>query len=124
MPTRELDPAVRAAAEARLAELEGELADAGAHPANWLRHTKAVDPKTGEVFRFTFDEGWEWQRTELDTYLSNQVILRLKARQLGVSWMGIGYSAWRCLTNPGTRALAVSINETESLKLIGRAWAL
>ena len=124
MTTAALDPAVRAAAEERLEQLEGELEGAQQHPADWLKHTKAIDPKSGSEFRFEFGEGWEWQRDELDTYLQNQVILRLKARQLGVSWLGIGYCAWKCLTHPGTRALAVSINEVESVKLIGRAWDL
>jgi len=116
----DLAPELRDLLQERLAELEA----AEKHPADWLKHTKAVDPKTGEEFFFHFDEGWEWQREELDTYLSEQVILRLKARQLGVSWLGIGYCTWKCLVNPGTRALAVSINETEAVKLIGRAWDL
>ena len=75
------------------------------HPAEWLRHTKAVDPKTGEEFFFHFHEGWEWQRDELTDFTEEQMILRLKARQLGVSWLGIGYCSWKCLTSPGTRAL-------------------
>jgi len=124
MTTLDLDPAVADAIRDRLSRLEAEVAEAQAHPASWLRHTQAVDPKTGEVFNFTFADGWEWQRDELDSYMRDQVILRLKARQLGVSWLGIGYCAWKCLAQPGTRALAVSINETEAIKLIGRAWDL
>jgi hypothetical protein len=118
------DPAVVEAIDRRLAKLEAEVAEASAHPAAWLRHTKAIDPKTGEEFTFSFSEGWEWQHDELDTYLHQQVVLRLKARQLGVSWLGIGYCTWKCLTQPGTRALCVSINETEAVKLVGRAWDL
>ena len=76
-----------------------------AHPADWLKHTKAVDPKTGEEFLFDFADGWEWQREELTSYMREQFIMRLKARQLGVSWLGIGYCEWKCLTAPGTRAL-------------------
>jgi len=108
----------------RLELLRAQRAAATTHPADWLRYTRAVDPKTGDEFRFTFDEGWEWQRAELETYMREQVVLRLKARQLGVSWLGIGYCTWKCLTLPGTRTLAVSINETEAVKLINRAWDL
>ena len=122
--TTTMDERTREAIRERLATLEAEVAAAQAHPAEWLRHTKAVDPKTGEEFFFHFDKGWEWQREELTSYLQNQVVLRLKARQLGVSWLGIGYCGWKCLTKPGTRALCVSINETESIKLAGRAWDL
>src|SRR5215471_8629570 len=108
----------------RIRELLAEADAAAGHPADWLRHTEAVDPKTGEVFHFHFDEGWEWQRDELSSYLGGQISLRLKARQLGVSWLGIGYCAWKCLRYPGTRALAVSTNESEAVKLVGRAWDL
>ena len=101
-----------------------EYRAAARHPADWLKHTEAVDAKTGEVFRFEFADGWEWQRDELDSYFNEQVLLRLKARQLGVSWLGIGYAVWKCLTNPGMRALCVSTNEVESVKLVNRAWDL
>ena len=114
----------REAVRARIAQLVQEAAAAKAHPADWLKHTKATDAKTGEEFRFLEHQGWEWQRAELDSYVAQQVLLRLKARQLGVSWLGIGYAEWRCLTSPGTRALCVSINETESVKLVNRAWDL
>ena len=124
MTTTEVDPQIVELIRQRRAQLHGELAAATSHPADWLRHTKAVDPKTGEEFRFEFDQGWEWQRDELDSYLNEQIVLRLKARQLGVSWLGIGYCEWKCLTAPGTRALCVSINETEAVKLVGRAWDL
>jgi len=110
---------------ARLLEMLQEAKDAQAHPADWLKHTKAVDAKSGEEFHFHFDEGWEWQREELSSYLEPGVIaLRLKARQLGVSWLGIGYCVWKCLTAPGTRTLCVSTNETEAIKLVNRAWDL
>ena len=118
------DPSIERLLGERLAKLESEVEAASGHPGEWLRHTKAVDPKTGEEFYFHFDQGWEWQRDELNSYLGNQMVLRLKARQLGVSWLGIGYCEWKCLTQPGTRALCVSTNETESVKLVGRAWDL
>src|SRR5262245_28630434 len=111
--TTTVDEATQRAIWERINQLEAEVEAARHHPAELLRHTMAVDAKTGEEFYFHFDEGWEWQREELDTYLSNQIILRLKARQLGVSWLGIGYCEWKCLTQPGTTALCVSINETE-----------
>ena len=117
-------PEVAQETRERIALLLREYHDARAHPAELLRHTKAVDPKTGEEFYFHFNNGWEWQRDELTSYLEGQVHLRLKARQLGVSWLGIGYCLWKCLTLPGTRTLCVSINEIEASKLVNRAWDL
>jgi hypothetical protein len=108
----------------RISQLLAEVEAARAHPADLLVHTKAIDPKTGEEFYFHFDEGWEWQREELTSFMDDQILLRLKARQLGESWLGIGYCLWKCLTKPGTRSLCVSINEIEASKLINRAWDL
>jgi Terminase large subunit, T4likevirus-type, N-terminal len=108
----------------QVARLVKEVKAAQADPAEFLRHTKAIDPKTGEEFYFHFDKGWEWQREELSSYRDSQMVVRLKARQLGVSWLGIGYCLWKCLMLPGTRTLCVSINEVEAQKLVNRAWDL
>jgi len=114
----------RAAVRAEAARMVREWKAAEEHPADWLRHTVAIDAKSGEEFRFEFADGWDWQRDELDDYLGEQVLIRLKARQLGVSWLGIGYAVWKCLTTPGVRALCVSTNEEEAVKLVNRAWDL
>ena len=108
----------------RVFALQDEVEAARNHPAELLRHTRAIDPKTGESFYFHFDGGWEWQREELTSFTKGQIQVRLKARQLGESWLGIGYCLWKCLTLPGTRTLCVSINEEEASKLVNRAWDL
>src|SRR4029077_3266778 len=69
----------------RIARLVEEARLAKDDPAELLRHTKAIDTKTGEEFFFHFDKGWDWQRDELNSYRDSQVVVRLKARQLGVS---------------------------------------
>jgi len=117
-------PEIQAEIQAEYTRLIGEVNAARAHPADLLSHTKAVDPKSGEEFFFNFKDGWEWQHGELDSFVNQRLILRLKARQLGESWLGIGYCLWKCLTLPGTRALCVSTNELEAAKLINRAWDL
>lgn len=119
-----LAPEVAQVISERLGTMIREREAAEAHPAELLRFTRAVDPKTGEEFHFHFDEGWEWQRDELTSFMEGQIQLRLKARQLGESWLGIGYCLWKCLTKPGTRTLCVSINEIEASKLVNRAWDL
>jgi len=116
-----LDPQV---IRERIWQIQDDIKEARETPSGLLRHAKAIDPKTGDEFFFHFDEGWEWQREELDSFPLQQVIVRLKARQLGESWLGIGYCLWKCLTLPGTRTLCVSINEVEASKLVNRAWDL
>ena len=63
-----LAPEVAQVLSERLRLMIQEREAAEGHPAELLRHTKAIDPKTGEEFLFHFDEGWEWQREELTAY--------------------------------------------------------
>lgn len=106
--------------------LDAEVEAAKKDPRFFLRHCSATDSRTGETFSFNFDKdsGWAWQGDVLQDFLDNQITLALKARQLGISWVAIGYALWKVLTVPGTKALAVSINETEASVLINRAWDL
>ena len=93
------------------------------HPAGLLDHVKCIDPKTGETFEFTLTDpeaGWYWQRDVLDGWQAHPLSLVLKARQIGITWLGVGYGLWKLLTMPGTRVLVVSINEDEAIKVINR----
>jgi Terminase RNaseH-like domain len=94
-----------------------------AHPSGLLDHVKCVDPKTGEHFAFTLNDpeaGWYWQREVLDAWISSPLNLVLKARQIGITWLGAGYGLWKLLTMPGTRMLVISINEDEAIKVVNR----
>ena len=113
----------------RFAEVYGRKVDerkaAIAHPAGLLDFALAVDPKTGERFTFTLNDpeaGWYWQRAVLDQWIAHPLNLVLKARQIGITWLGVGYALWKLLTMPGTRALIVSINEDEAIKVVNRAF--
>ena len=126
MTTLELDQEQREAfeiAKGRFDVMAKEREAALLAPQFLLQHCTATDARTGEVFSFNFDEGsgWAWQGDVLDDIRLHQIVLALKARQLGISWVAIGYALWKVLTTPGTNALAVSINETEASVLIGRA---
>ena len=93
------------------------------HPAAMLDHTQCIDAKTGERFAFTLSDpeaGWYWQRGVLDSWIANPLNLVLKARQIGITWLAGGYALWKLLTMPGTRALIVSINEDEAIKVVNR----
>jgi hypothetical protein len=56
----------------------------------------------------------------VDEWLANPLNLVLKARQLGITWLAVGYALWKLLTKPGTRVLIVSINEDEAIKVVNR----
>jgi hypothetical protein len=100
-----------------------ERAAALEHPAGLLDHVTCIDPKTGERFTFTLNDenaGWYWQREVLDDWREHPLSLVLKARQIGITWLAAGYALWKLLTMPGTRALIVSINEDEAIKVVNR----
>ena len=110
---------------AELARRLGERQAATEHPAGLLDHAVAIDPKTGERFTFTLNDpeaGWYWQRGVLDEWMAHPLSLVLKARQIGITWLGAGYALWKLLTMPGTRALVVSINEDEAIKVVNRVF--
>jgi hypothetical protein len=100
-----------------------ERAAALEHPGGLLDHVQCIDPKTGERFHFTLNDpeaGWYWQREVLDEWIAHPLSLVLKARQIGITWLAAGYALWKLLTMPGTRALVVSINEDEAIKVVNR----
>jgi hypothetical protein len=99
------------------------------HPAFLLKHAKGVDEKTGEPFEFIVSDeardaqlGWSWQRDILDWWMEYDKTCILKARQLGVTWLASGLALWFLLYRPGTKVLAVSINEEDASKVVNRAY--
>ncbi len=102
-----------------------EVKLAGTHPAHLLVYTKCVDNTTGETFQFQLvdeDEPWHWQREVLDEWMGSSKSITLKARQIGITWLAAGYGLWLLLYRPGSKMLAVSINEAEAVKVVNRVW--
>jgi hypothetical protein len=63
---------------------------------------------------------WEAQRAALDVMLRDRLIIYLKARQLGLSWLVCGYVLWRCALHDGQTALFLSRGEDEAQELVRR----
>lgn len=122
MPVQE---EVQKAVERRLLDLQIERRLALDDPAHFLDNVKCIDAKTGETFQFHLNDpesGWYWQRDLLDTWLSNDRNLVLKARQIGVTWLAAGLGLWYALYQRGSRILIISINEVEAIKVVNRIW--
>jgi hypothetical protein len=112
-----------------LAELEeAEERDFCAeHPAHLMARMSAPDERTAEKFAFPTDDpasGWYWQREILDWWLRENRCIALKARQLGVTWLGCGYVLWTALYKPGSLCLVYRQKEEEAIENIRRAWDL
>jgi truncated hemoglobin YjbI len=121
----QVDPEALERFKAVFARRVSERTAAMEHPAGLLDHVKCIDPKTGETFTFTLNDptaGWYWQREVLDGWMGCPLNLVLKARQIGITWLGAGYGLWKLLTMPGTRMLVISINEDEAIKVVNRLY--
>lgn len=106
-------------------DARSELELAASHPAFLLDHVECIDNTTGESFKFQLlnkRDPWYWQRKVLDEWLTSPKSIALKARQIGITWLASGYGLWLLLYRPGTKVLAVSINEGEAIKVVNRVW--
>ncbi len=111
----------------RAKQIRQEQELAREHPAYLLDRVSMVDEKTGEEFRFHLldeESGWYWQRGTLDELLEHRMVIVLKARQLGITWLCAAYQLWEALTRPGTRHMIYRQNEDEAIDVVKRVWLM
>ena len=63
---------------------------------------------------------WDWQADLLDMLTREQLLIVLKARQLGVSELAAAYALWRARFVPGWLGLLVSRNQSDASDLLDR----
>lgn len=63
---------------------------------------------------------WPAQVDVLDTFQRERLIIILKARQLGISWLVCLYVLWLCLFHPGKTVIVLSKGQDEADKMIAR----
>ena len=113
------------AAKAKKARIDAELADATSERARLAAEAEAalanvqafarhayIQTPDGETVGFA-QIGWPWQFELLDTWATNKRVVVLKARQLGVSWLGATFALWRAVRRPGQAVLLISRNRSE-----------
>lgn len=74
------------------------------------QHSAAIAP-------FTL---WDGQRAALEMMERERLLVFLKARQLGISWLVCGYALWLCTSTPGQPVLVYSQGQLEANELIRR----
>jgi hypothetical protein len=67
---------------------------------------------------------WPAQAELLIDLLCKRLILILKARQLGISWLVLAYALWLCLFRPGRLVLVFSIGQLEANEMLRRCSAM
>lgn len=89
-------------------------------PADLLAGTKIKTPQEEGAASVPFDL-WPAQREiVLPAMERESLLVILKARQLGISWMACGYVLWLCTQHPGKTALLFSQGQLEADELIER----
>jgi len=61
---------------------------------------------------------WEHQIKSLDILASHKLIIFLKARQIGMTWLMAGYALWKALFFTGANVILLSKNETAAGELL------
>jgi len=88
---------------------------------SFLRYVRIIEPPThdniGGVIKF---ELWEHLREAIKLLLSEKLIIWLKARQVGASWLISAYDLWRAMSQVGTRVMIFSKGETEAYEKLAK----
>ncbi len=61
---------------------------------------------------------WPAQARTLQTLFNNLLVIILKARQLGLTWLVLGFALWLMIFRPAATILLFSRRETEALNLL------
>lgn len=62
---------------------------------------------------------WDAQERTLKTILNNLLVIILKARQLGLTWLVLAYALWLMLFRPAATVLLFSKRDDEAMYLLG-----
>lgn len=86
-------------------------------PAYFIRnYVKILDGTSGQWIPFDL---WDEQETTLNTIRWNQLVVILKARQIGLSWLVLGYALWLMIFKPIATVLIFSKRDDEAVYLLG-----
>lgn len=81
-----------------------------------VKHVKIYDATLKAWIPFDL---WPEQEASLETIHLEQLIVILKARQLGLTWLVLAYFLWLMIFHPAAALLAFSLRDTEAKFLIG-----
>lgn len=117
--TPSLQVKARAERERRRRTEQRAAALAALPTAAFLAQTK-IEAVTGDDVTIAPFAVWPEQARVLDTIARERLILFLKARQLGISWLTCGYVLHQCVAHPGQTWLLFSQGQLEANELTRR----
>jgi hypothetical protein len=80
-----------------------------------LKYGKILDANEG-IIPFKL---WEHQIASLNLLTSHKLLIFLKARQIGMTWLMAGYSLWKALFHTGANVILLSKNEEAAGETLG-----
>ena len=87
----------------------------------FLKHCKIVDaPTIGNPGGVIGLELWSHLEKTAAHFISKRLIVILKARQIGISWLEASYALWFALGREGANNLLFSKGEAEAIELLGK----
>lgn len=95
------------------------LPDRYPDPAAFIAGAQIAMPYGDGAALIPFDL-WPAQRSVLGRLGSERLVLLLKARQIGMTWLTCGYAHWRCMERAGRTVLLFSQGQLEANELIDR----
>lgn len=111
------------AAEARprppkKADIESERVRCAADPVYFINtYVKIYDSVAKAFIPFKL---WPAQEEALRLIIANKFVQALKARQLGITWIGVAYTLWQMLFDPIAEVLIFSQRDDEAMSLLQR----
>lgn len=99
-----------------------EAAICRADVAHFIRNYVQIDDaqdQGGEIGVMPF-RLWPDQQSLLSSMIDERMLLILKARQLGISWLCCSYALWLCLFKPGRLVLIFSKSQDEANEMLRR----
>lgn len=99
-----------------------EIAACSADPAYFIHHYVKLDAKdgAGEGGAWVAFRLWRSQLRVLDELVAHRLLLILKARQIGMSWLLLGFLLWKLVFRPGSAVGLFSKREKEAVELLNR----
>ena len=95
---------------------EVELGKCYASPIYFIHnYCRVYDATTGDWIPFTL---WPAQARVLRELEDNQLVILLKARQLGMTWLLLAYGLWKCLFRPKATVMLFSRRDDEAVHLL------
>ena len=63
---------------------------------------------------------WDFQTATLNAFHDERLVIVLKSRRLGLSWLALGYALWLAIFQPGSRVLMLCKRLDDAKEMVGR----